>query len=397
MFNYGGLMRRRRISNWTIRNSISDTEEIWLHGYTGAVDIIDKSIIENPDEDVQQKMLDSGYLTEMDEVEEQFHFELLCKDIRKVILRSMIYVLQFSFECNFSCSYCFEHNSRRSSKSRHLKIESKYLVRVREVINSLRKEKIIDDEELVFFGGEPLLPENKSLLQDAVFMAEELNIKKIKVITNGFYVDSMIGVFEQNTTRFQITLDGTQEVHDKRRFDKNTKKSFERILENIEMLVKLGYVVQLRVNIDHNNYEQIPFLFEIFLSKGLSGYEQFQPYLAYIQDYGKYEQLITPSQIISYYESQSIFKDFKVALDPLGLQRMLHDSVVNGKLFEFTINHCGANKGTMITLSPDGRIYPCWDSNEFDVPIGTYYPEVSWDLKYYKKNWVPRCFKWVTG
>ncbi len=383
-------MKNRRISDWTIRNSISDTDEIWLHGYTGAVDILEKSIIDQPPQDIQQQMLDRGYLTEMTQAEEQLHFESLCEDIRKVNLNSMLYVLQFSLECNFSCGYCFEHISRKIPKMRDAQIREKQLEKVRDVIVELRKERSIEDEELIFFGGEPILPKNKPILESVVTLSQELNIQNIKVVTNGFYIESMIELFEPNNTKFQITLDGTREVHDKRRFDKDTKKSFEKIVSNVELLVKKGFVVELRINIDHKNYKNIPSLFEVFKNRGLSKYQNFQPYLAYIQDYGKYKQRITPSEISVYFESQSIFEDFEIGLDPLGLQRMLYKSVVDGEPFAFTVNHCGANKGTMITFSPDGLIHPCWDSNTNDTPIGTYYPAVTWNTEFYKDNWIER-------
>ena len=51
-----------RYSSWLIRNEISDIEEIWLHGYTGAVDIVEKNSIDSPSEEITKQMLEKGYL-----------------------------------------------------------------------------------------------------------------------------------------------------------------------------------------------------------------------------------------------------------------------------------------------------------------------------------------------
>jgi uncharacterized protein len=161
-------------------------------------------------------------------------------------------------------------------------------------------------------------------------------------------------------------------------------------MKNIKTLLKNKFNVEARINIDHKNYKNIPELFQYFINHNLNDFIEFSPYLAYIQSYGKYKQQIKPVDIYEYFLKQNVFQNFDIGLDPLGIEKTLKDAILKNSQFAFTINHCGANKGTMLTFSPDGLIHPCWDSNPNDEPIGAYFPEIFWNNSNYIDNWLNR-------
>jgi uncharacterized protein len=55
----------------------------------------------------------------------------------------------------------------------------------------------------------------------------------------------------------QITLDGPQDVHDKRRPLKSGQGTFEKILTNIEENIDIMPNVSLRINVDKENVSRV--------------------------------------------------------------------------------------------------------------------------------------------
>lgn len=61
-----------------------------------------------------------------------------------------------------------------------------------------------------------------------------------------------------NITQAEITLDGTADIHDNRRFTKNFKPSFNIILNNIKSICSDSSLnnlqINIRCNVDKSNY-----------------------------------------------------------------------------------------------------------------------------------------------
>jgi uncharacterized protein len=92
------------------------------------------------------------------------------------------------------------------------------------------------------------------------------------IITNGVLLNDML-LAELNeirrrynvTTRFQVTIDGTKEAHDKRRPLKNGSGSFDIVYNNFIKLVKRSNnaeSITLRSNLDNDNIESVKNLFD---------------------------------------------------------------------------------------------------------------------------------------
>ncbi len=157
--------------------------------------------------------------------------------------------------CNFDCPYCYErHNSDFMSV---------------EIQNALKKfiAKNISNYsaiQLFWFGGEPLLA--KDFVSDFSSYVKKLCQKHCKkysmsIVTNGYLLDD--NTFEQlynsGIRRYQITFDGSQIYHDKKRFLKNGLGSYEKILHNlVKIKTKKGYFnFNIRCNITKENCNDI--------------------------------------------------------------------------------------------------------------------------------------------
>lgn len=174
-----------------------------------------------------------------------------------------------TMKCQLQCPYCFENGiNKKSSMSKQILFQSvRWLSRYLEVntnISALR---------LVFFGGEPLL--RKNIIRLALPLFSNLAKKHRKkffceIITNGELLDKKIAgfLFQHNWKRAQITLDGDKDAHNQRRFGKNNRPTFNKIIENMRMILDLNFIekVDVRINFDLLNADSIPALIN-FLAK----------------------------------------------------------------------------------------------------------------------------------
>jgi len=171
--------------------------------------------------------------------------------------------------CNMACPYCYlsKKPGRRMSNE-----EAEAIIKF--VENKFRENKNLSNLSIVYFGGEPLL--NKQILMKLhMFFCEltkRMNVSYFPaIITNGTLLDStMIQELKDIekgynvAIKFQITIDGTKEIHDRRRPLKNGEGSFDIIYSNFINLTKsidnMGSVT-LRSNLDYNSIEGVKMLF----------------------------------------------------------------------------------------------------------------------------------------
>ncbi len=161
-----------------------------------------------------------------------------------------------TLKCNFRCHYCYEKDKNTSLSDSSL--------------NLLKKFFDIQSKKRLFIavrwsGGEILTywKQIKELSKSIIESCCQNNCSYVaSAISNGSLltqriVDEMV---ECNIKSLQITLDGDQVHHDKVRFYKEGKGSFEQILNNIAIAShKLKVIV--RINMDKHNYPSIENLF----------------------------------------------------------------------------------------------------------------------------------------
>jgi uncharacterized protein len=153
-----------------------------------------------------------------------------------------------TMNCNFSCFYCFEGENKFSSQMDN-NVEDAIVLYLKR-----HKKKNIS---IVWFGGEPLLGFNNMISISQKLKAEEIDFNS-NIITNGSLFNSKIiaQLNELNLTHIQISLDGINETHDKRRFFKNGYGSFEKILSNINNIMQHTSIpVYIQTTVDKSNIQ----------------------------------------------------------------------------------------------------------------------------------------------
>ncbi|WP_288230101.1 radical SAM/SPASM domain-containing protein [uncultured Faecalicoccus sp.] len=241
-------------------------------------------------------------------------------------------------DCNFRCPYCYEKG-----------IEHKYMdkdtaSKLIEFVKKQGKKKL----QVMWYGGEPTL--SIDLIQDLskefidIFGQENYTAG---IVTNGYLLDrDMAKLLTNLNVHFaQITLDGPKEYHNKRRIHKSGNGSFEEIIKNIEEINDLISII-IRINVDKSNIEYTIRLLQLLEQKDLLNKVRF--YIAPISD-------VNAEKRNSYCFTQKEFSENeKLVYKYFGKYHPMKPPVSS-------FGVCGAISLDSFVVSPDGKLYKCWD------------------------------------
>ncbi|MDR1473258.1 MAG: SPASM domain-containing protein [Lactobacillales bacterium] len=163
--------------------------------------------------------------------------------------------------CNFACHYCYETNRTKSMMSDET---------VESLLKFIEMHKAARRFFLVWYGGEPLLAYKKIKQINAGI--EELKIPySSKMITNGYCLTPEIceELNDMHISFIQITIDGDKETHNSRRFLISGGKTFDRIVSNVDTLLKSSWkgTLNLRVNVDARNSKKFANVYRFIQNK----------------------------------------------------------------------------------------------------------------------------------
>lgn len=173
----------------------------------------------------------------------------------------MYYNIQTSAYCQLDCDYCGQIHERRNISE---DIIDKVVDRIKSRYTK-EKKRI----EIGWFGGEPLLAlkEMRIINRKVKQFAEEKGIKYFsRLTTNGIALN--LDVYKEmitdfNANRIEITIDGTAEYHDRRRYTKGKKSSFDIIFKNMVEAVNHKIenqdkcMISIRCNVDQRNFDGV--------------------------------------------------------------------------------------------------------------------------------------------
>lgn len=185
--------------------------------------------------------------------------------------------------CNFDCPYCYEHHNSDFMNKNIQNALKKFISK-----NLLNYSAI----QIFWFGGEPLLA--KDFIVDFSTYVKQISQKyskkyMISIVTNGYLLsrDIFDELYAAGVRCYQITFDGSQIYHDKKRFLKNGSGSYETILNNLlDIRSKKGfYHFNLRCNITKENCEDIS-NFLITMNSKFADDSRFKLYFRPVGDWG---------------------------------------------------------------------------------------------------------------
>jgi uncharacterized protein len=402
-----------RTSSYTIYVDLPDNPEeaLLVHGYSGAFDKVKRSLVNYlrsaeakhrpkplygewisepavesdivaPSQVTIELLKRRGYLTEMTVEEEEAFFVKMATKVHQIeSLLMPVYIIMPTYSCNLRCSYCFQDHMRTNPAFKHLLqiMQPEIADRIFAAMPQIEAGHGVPADAdvsrgITFFGGEPLLAENHSIIEYIINKASSLGQARFDVISNGTELDAYKDLLAPDKiSSVQITLDGPTIEHDKRRIYADGSGSFEKIAQNITMALDLGVQVSVRMNIDRNNIQQLPDLADEIIARGWHRYEKFATYTAPI--HASNEKTDVKSTFNSWHlqkalkEMRQKYPSMEVILPPDDalpdtireiFAQYKDSSQTQKSLPPFKASFCQAHR-KMYVFDPFGDIYACWE------------------------------------
>lgn len=253
-----------------------------------------------------------------------------------------------SRNCQLRCSYCFEGvKENRSMTSDTIQKIKSYVASKAGRLKLLR---------VTWFGGEPLM-HMASIQELSEYFQELCQMYGIKYIaditTNGVGLSLQVIqtlVDKCKVRRYIITIDGTKDVHDKRRYFPNGQGSFDIIWKNINALIQKDVRLTIRVTIDKENVDNVREFID-YISENITS-DHIDLVFVRTHDYS-----FTPDEIKSSVFSSKQFASIETDLityavnKGIGYIPLPHHSPLGGCLREADI-----------VIGTDGEVYRCLDT-----------------------------------
>jgi uncharacterized protein len=186
-----------------------------------------------------------------------------------------------TLDCNLTCPYCFEENFRENIAMSDETAQRLVDFVTREQLEQGR------DVELRFYGGEPLmaLPRLKQIARSVGEAATRLGRKfSFTMVTNATLLTPAVvaELLPLGFTSAQITLDGSEEIHNRQRPFVSGRGSFAPIIANLKAVYR-DILIKPGGNYTRENYREFPAMLDALLDAGIDpavmGPVQFSPIL----------------------------------------------------------------------------------------------------------------------
>lgn len=168
-----------------------------------------------------------------------------------------------NYSCNFACSYCYQEGYNPIQQKLTTEIIDAFFAYV--ATQLAQKKKYI-----TIFGGEPLLPNEQQRELIAYFIKKATTAQlDIAIVTNGYTLLSYIDILKKARIReIQVTLDGTEQVHNNRRYLKGKQSTFNKIVEGIDACMEAEMPINLRMVVDKENIDNLVEFSQFAIDKG---------------------------------------------------------------------------------------------------------------------------------
>ena len=165
-------------------------------------------------------------------------------------------ILLASEDCNFRCEYCYEDFARGTMKPQ-----------VRDAVKRLVQSRISSGVRYLsisWFGGEPLYGwqaiEDLAPFFRSIATENAVAFRSV-MTTNGYLLTPDVAekLLSWGVLRYQITMDGTREHHDRSRPGRNGEPTFDVIFDNLKSLKRFSekFTIDVRINFDRQNRSSI--------------------------------------------------------------------------------------------------------------------------------------------
>jgi uncharacterized protein len=287
------------------------------------------------------------------------------------------------YACNFNCSYCYQRAYDRPAAPPDSRVIDAFFSYIQNEFKDRKKY-------VTLFGGEPLLPGRtyRNVIDYFVNRAAEEKIP-LAVVTNGYHLEDYLPLLAgANIREIQVTLDGPEEVHDRRRGPASGEGSFRRIVSGIDATLARNIPLNLRVVLDRENIKSLRDLARFAAAKGWTGSPLFKTQL------GRNYELHTcalrdNSRDNNLYDRLSLYEDIYTEIkrwpEILGFHKPAFSVsqflFENGELPQPLFDSCPGTK-TEWAFDFSGSIYACTAMvGKKGEELGSFYPAAARDYQ----------------
>jgi uncharacterized protein len=159
--------------------------------------------------------------------------------VKKNIIQTKQVVFEVTGSCNLKCSYCAQGELYDGFERTSRNINPRSAINLLNYIFDLKHKNKETQLTIAFYGGEPLL--NMNFIKQIIGFVNQLSVEKeinISYImtSNATLIHKYIHFLVANKFKLMISLDGNEENHSYRTFSKNKKNSFNKVIENLDMI-----------------------------------------------------------------------------------------------------------------------------------------------------------------
>lgn len=320
------------------------------------------------------ELVEKGYLVDPDEERKRYNRAYLdFLDARDSDEIQIFYVPTYA--CNFACSYCYQEGYEQSPEVRQTDVIDAFFTYVEREFAGRRKY-------ITVFGGEPLLP-GSAAEGNIAYLVEQAKQRNLQLafVTNGHTLKHYVPHLQHGLIReIQVTLDGPDHVHDKRRMLKGGQGTFSQIVEGVDAALAAGMPINLRVVVDRANMGHLGELADFAIAKGWSANPLFKTQLG-----RNYELHVCQADQEKLYDRLGMYAEVYrlVKRNPSFLQFHRPAFSISKFLFEHgempepLFDSCPGCK-TEWAFDFSGRIYSCTATvGKEGESLGMFYPSVT--------------------
>lgn len=252
--------------------------------------------------------------------------------------------------CNAHCFYCFESDYQKISMDSET---------AEKVADFIRQNSDGQRVHISWFGGEPTVAENR-IDEICRLLTEQKVDFASSMVSNGYlFTKEMVSkaVSEWHLQNIQITLDGTEEVYNQTKQYHSTDNAYQRVLNNIMLILEAGIHVSVLLNLDYHNFDDL-FALVDELAERFKNYSNLHIASHVLFNDEGYEKVHHTEE-----ESEELAKRNHLLADYVkntGLKgNVLGSAERGGTLPKLRYLYCRVNDSGAVVIGPNGCLYKC--------------------------------------
>ncbi len=360
-------------NNWFIMNLLAGSADIITNDEAEKIQLL-KVSGPDPNEEFQKELIHKGYFAE-EESENKLYRERYLNFMDDQDREEIQLFFVTNYSCNFACSYCYQEGYSNPSDQLNEEIIDKFFQYIR--LEFANRKKYV-----TLFGGEPLLSgeKQKKLIRYFLEKANEINLE-VCIVTNGYTLTEYLDILSIAKIReVQITLDGTSEIHNKRRPLKDGSTTFDKVVKGIDACLDHNIPLNLRIVVDKENITDLASLARFAIDKGWTLEPGFKTQIG--RNYELHFCQSSPEKLfdrLTLYQSlYNLIKEYPYIQEfykpSYSVAKFLSE---NSSLPDPLFDSCPACK-TEWAFDYTGRIYSCTATvGKENEQLGTYFPTVT--------------------